>query len=215
MTLPSVNIPSATVPGQQVPSVTVGQVQVGPFTVGPETTPAVTTQPITTPGGPVGGGTVGGQTIGNTSQQDTVDGAGITACTAVNVSNPAAYNMVSGHTDMSVELEEVDASGGIHFAFSGGDVQSVMTDTPLLCPPKSICQTPAIGGDLAAGENTHLFVNVPPAGTIDPATGWVSAGVAQIYFGAAVDVAGTALPQGVQCAYGDYTCSTSDTFLVE
>ena len=215
VTLPSVTVPQVTVPSQTVPSVTVGQVQVGPFTVGPETTPGVTTPPVTTPGGPVGGGTVGGQTIGNTSQQDTVDGAGVTACTAVNITNPAAFNMISGHTDMSIELEEIDGAGGIHFVFTGGDVQTPMTDSPILCPPKAICETPEIGGDLAAGENEHLFANITPANAIDPATGWLSAGVAQIYFGAAVGVAGTALPQGLQCAFGDYTCNTSDTFLVE
>lgn len=224
--LPSVTLPSVTVPGQKVPSVTVGQVQVGPFTIGPESTPPVTSPTVVTPSITVGGGTVGGETIGGASNGDTVQGAGVTACTGVNITNPADFNMLSGFSHLVVQWQEVDSSGGIHFA-SSQPHQTPLIDTPLACLPNGIAGNllgamvlcpngvPAIGGDLAAGTDSQSWTGVPAAGQIDRITGWTSTGVGDVYFGASVYVSGVAQAQGPQCLYGDYTCNTSGTFLVE
>jgi hypothetical protein len=55
---------------------------------------------------------------------------------------------------------------------------------------------------------------VPGANTTDPHTGNVSLGLAQVYVGVPVQVNDVALPTGVGCQSGDFSCSTSAIFPV-
>ena len=241
--LPSVTVPTVSVPGQTiVQPVTIGQVTVGPFsigpetinaiTVGPESTPAVSTPPVTAGGGQVGGGSVGGQTIGNANAQDEIAAAGATACTAVNLTSPAQANMMSGTSHMRIQVEELNPATGALSFVTWRTTSAPLTDAPVACLPEiamtdatdvkvaafqTLCPNgiPIIGGDLAAGDQSQTFAGVPAAGTIDPNSGLVSAGIGVVYFGAAVVANGTAAPQGTGCDFGDYTCNTSETFPIE
>lgn len=235
--LPAVSEPGYTVPGQQIPSVSVGQISVGPFSVGPYSTPGGNTPAVTVPPDTVGGGNSPGGTVGQYSNDDVVTAAGAAACTGIDITDPSQANMMSGTTHIAVLLEVLDLATNTTVFLTWQPQSASMTDVPVACIPQyypellgqgvqsslpyPFCPNgvPAVGGDLAAGQQEVNWQGVPAAGQVfsDPSTGvqYESLGVGEIYFGAEVAASGVSAGQGSTCQFGDYVCDTSATFPIE
>jgi hypothetical protein len=187
-------VPAVTTPAINVPGVTIGQVQVGPATVGPLTVGGFTVPPQT----------FGGVTIGSTSASDEVAGVAGVECGAVNVTSPATPTVISGLAVLQLFIEELNTN-----------TNSVVFVPYLPSTSRSLTAIPAASGvDLATAVLTDTHFGVPAAGQLDPATGMVSLGIAQYYFGVQVSVNGVAEPTGIGCQPGHFSCSSSGTFPV-
>jgi hypothetical protein len=198
-----VTVPTMVTPPLAVPAVTIGPVQAGPAIVGP----------LTAGGFTVPSQTLGGGTYGRTSQADQVAGVGATSCIAVNVDNPSSIPTFFGTIRLEVHLEELNLATNTVAFVKWSEVDSGMRPQDLLsgcaCPPPRPLAT-----RLATGAVIDFETAVPGAGQVDPRTGNVSLGLAQIYVGVQVVVNAVAQPTGVSCEGGDFGCSNSGVFPV-
>lgn len=201
-----VTVPTVSTPAIPVPPVTIGQVQVGPESVGPYTVGGFTIPSVT----------VGGETVGNGSSPDTVAGVGGTACAATNVTNPLQTNILSGYITLQIQVEELNPNTGqLQFVeYVGNERPLDSTPVTLSGPAVGSVPPPSVGADFAVGEDSLTPSGVPAAGQVDPTTGDISAGIAQVYLGVSLAVNGQSQPTGVGCETGDYSCSTSSAFPV-
>jgi len=192
-----VTIAPTSTPQISVPAVTVGPVAVGPQTVGPYQVGGFTVPPVT----------VGG-TYGSDDQPDEVAAAGATNCAAINVSDPQLNVGLSGTIRLVTLLEELNPT-----THAAGFVTWSETDSPL-STITLFCRCAPVPIPLASGTAISTQIAVPGANQIDPHTGNLSLGVAQVYVGVPLSVDGVAQPTGVACTANDFSCSSSAVFPV-
>jgi len=206
-----VTIAPTSTPPISVPAVTVGPVAVGPQTVGPYQVGGFTVPPVT----------VGG-TYGSDDQPDEVAAAGATNCAAINVSDPQLNVALSGTIRLVILLQEVNpttrAAGFV--TWSEVDSPLVLSDLPALCRGAPTCQCQIcqsvvpVTVPLASGSVLSTQTAIPGANQIDPHTGNLSLGLAQVYVGVPLSVDAVAQPTGVACVANDFSCSSSAVFPV-
>jgi len=201
-----VTVPPVVTPPIDVPPATVGQVQVGPVSVGP----------ISAGGFTVPSQTLGGGTYGEEQQADHVAGVGASACLAVDTTNLDVVPGVTGVLRLVVELEELNPATDQLAFVTWSEADTTLLDFNIRSQTGCVdCPSlPQVSGNVAAGWETDLQIGVPGAGQLDPRSGNLSMGVAQVYVGVPLVVQGKTQPTGVGCAAGDFSCSSSGVFPV-